>query len=39
LAWLTEGYIAERAKRGDRMKFLRALGKVPPAPPDKQDEL
>jgi len=24
-AWLTEGYVAERAKRGDRAKFLKAL--------------
>jgi len=38
-AWLTEGYVAERAKRGDRAKFLKALRKVPHVPPEASDKL
>lgn len=36
-ALLTEDYLAERAARGSREKFLRALAHVPDVPPDEAD--
>lgn len=38
-AWLTVEYLKERAKRGSREKFLRALSKVPKVEPEEQDRL
>ena len=38
-ALLTEDYLEERAKRGDRKKFERALAKVSKAMPEDQDRL
>lgn len=38
-AWQTESIIAERAKRGDREKFLAVLSKAPDVPPVLGDEL
>ena len=35
----TEGYLAERAARGDRAAFEAALLKVPGVPPDAEDAL
>ena len=37
-ALLTEDYLAERAARGSREKFLRALAQVPDVPPDEADQ-
>lgn len=36
-ALLTEDYLAERARRGSRERFLHALGQVPDVPPDEAD--
>lgn len=38
-AWQTESIIAERAKRGNREKFLAVLSKAPDVPPMPGDEL
>lgn len=38
-ALMTEDYLDERAKRGDRNKFLGAMAKVPDVEPDEQDRL
>lgn len=38
-ALVTEEYLEERAKRGRRKGFVRALGKVPDAEPDELDRL
>jgi hypothetical protein len=38
-ALMAEEYLAERAKRGDRAKFERALSKVPDVEPDEYDRL
>jgi hypothetical protein len=38
-ALLAEDYIGERAKRGSRAKFLKAMGKVGNAEPDAFDRL
>lgn len=38
-ALLTEEYLADRAARGSRKKFLEVLEKVPSAEPNSGDEL
>jgi hypothetical protein len=38
-ALMTEDYLGQRAKRGDRRKFTRALSKVGNAAPDECDRL
>ena len=38
-AMLTEEYLGERAKRGTRARFERALAKVPNVPAQEGDEL
>jgi hypothetical protein len=38
-ALMTEDYLAERAKRGSRSKFLKAMAKVPGVAPDLKDRL
>lgn len=38
-ALLTEEYLVARARRGSRPAYLKALGKVPDAPPAVGDEL
>lgn len=38
-ALMTEEYLAERAKRGSRRKFMAALAKVPRVAPEAGDEL
>lgn len=38
-ALLTEECLGERARRGDRKKFLRAMSKVPDVEPEEQDKL
>jgi hypothetical protein len=38
-ALLTEEYLGSRAKRASRAAYLKALGKVPDAPPAAGDEL
>ncbi|MBF0414126.1 MAG: toxin-antitoxin system HicB family antitoxin [Desulfamplus sp.] len=38
-ALTTDFYIENRAKSGDRKKFLNALSKVKDIPPEKYDEL
>ena len=38
-AWMTEDYLAERAQRGSREKFLKALAKVPHVEPEAYDRL
>ena len=38
-AWLTRDYVAERAGRGNRRKFLKAMSKVPHVEPDEHDKL
>ena len=38
-ALITEEYLEERAKRGDRKKFERAMAKVPKAAPEEHDRL
>jgi hypothetical protein len=37
-ALLTEDYLAERAARGSRERFLRALAAVPDVPPEEADQ-
>ena len=38
-AWLTRDYLAKRAKRGSREKFLKAMAKVPYVEPEAHDKL
>ena len=38
-ALMTEEYLSQRAKRGDRKKFQRALAKVASVEPDERDRL
>ncbi len=38
-ALMTEAYLAQRAERGDRDKFLNALARVPDVAPDSHDAL
>lgn len=38
-AMMTEEYLAERAKRGNRAKFEAILAKVPDVEPEEQDKL
>lgn len=38
-ALMAEDYLVARAKRGDRRKFERAMGRVPRTGPDAQDRL
>jgi hypothetical protein len=38
-ALMTEEYLGERAKRGDRKKFERALQRVADIEPEEQDRL
>jgi hypothetical protein len=38
-ALLTEDYFKQRAQRGSKNKFLKALESVPSVPPDKGDEV
>jgi len=38
-ALMTEEYLGERAKRGDRAKFEAAMGKVADIQPEEQDKL
>lgn len=38
-ALMTEEYLVERARRGNRERFQRALARVPDAEPDDQDRL
>jgi hypothetical protein len=38
-ALTTEDYLQERAKRGDRAKFERAMAKVADIEPEEQDRL
>jgi predicted transcriptional regulator len=38
-ALTTEEYLGQRAKRGSRTKFLKALSKVPDQEPDLDDRL
>lgn len=38
-ALMTEEYLAERAKRGSREKFLHALDQVPDTEPSEEDRL
>ncbi len=38
-AWATIEYLKERAKRGSREKFLKALSKVPKVEPDENDKI
>jgi hypothetical protein len=38
-AWLTRDYLAERAGRGRRRKFLKAMAKVPHVEPEDRDKL
>ncbi|CAN5347086.1 hypothetical protein BH20ACI1_BH20ACI1_01390 [soil metagenome] len=38
-AWTTVEYLKERAKRGSREKFLKALSKVPKVEPDEDDRI
>ena len=38
-ALLTEAYLEERAQRGSRSKFDKALSKVPDAEPEAHDKL
>jgi hypothetical protein len=38
-ALMTEEYLLERAKRGDRAKFEAALAQVADVPPDEADRL
>ena len=38
-AWATVEYLKERAKRGSREKFLKALSKVPKVEPDEEDKI
>jgi hypothetical protein len=38
-AWMTAQYLEQRAVRGDRQKFLKALSKVPDTDPEEQDRI
>ena len=38
-AWITVEYLEERAKRGSREKFLKALTKVPKVEPQEEDKI
>lgn len=38
-AWSTVEYLQERAKRGSREKFLKALSKVPKIEPAEEDRI
>ena len=38
-AWATIEYLKERANRGSREKFLKALSKVPKVAPDEEDKI
>ena len=38
-AWSTVEYLQERAKRGSREKFLKALSKVPNVEPAEEDKI
>ena len=38
-AWTAIEYLKERAKRGSREKFLKALSKVPKVEPDEEDKI
>ncbi|MDQ3323354.1 MAG: toxin-antitoxin system HicB family antitoxin [Acidobacteriota bacterium] len=38
-AWATVEYLKERANRGSREKFLKALSKVPKVEPDEDDRI
>ena len=38
-AFLSDDYLEQRARRGSREAFERALAKVPDVPPDPGDEL
>ncbi|MGC2236751.1 MAG: hypothetical protein WA584_11355 [Pyrinomonadaceae bacterium] len=38
-AWATVEYLKERASRGSREKFLKALSKVPKVEPDEEDKI
>jgi len=38
-ALMTEEYLQERAKRGSRKKFERAMAKVPKVEPEEHDHL
>ncbi len=38
-AWETIEYLKERAERGSREKFLKALSKVPKVEPDEEDRI
>lgn len=38
-AWTTIEYLKERAKRGNRGKFLQALNKVPKVDPAEEDKI
>jgi hypothetical protein len=38
-ALMTEEYLDERARRGNRKKFERAIGKVPKVEPEEYDRL
>lgn len=38
-AWSTVEYLQERAKRGSREKFLKALSKVPNVEPAEEDRI
>ena len=38
-AWATIEYLKEKAKRGSREKFLKALSKVPKVEPDEEDRI
>jgi hypothetical protein len=38
-AWATVEYLEERAKRGSREKFSKALSKVPKVEPSEEDRL
>lgn len=38
-AWTTIEYLKERAKRGSREKFLKALSKVSKTEPDENDRI
>jgi hypothetical protein len=38
-ALMTEDYLEERARRGDRRKFEKAMGRVADAEPEEYDQL
>jgi len=38
-ALLTESYLRERSKKGDKKSFLRAMSKVPDTEPSDEDKL